>query len=127
MKRETRQIYYYTSRNTGERRKVYCTRLDYLFLKLYYDINGLTPDEYEEYQIKQHTTGQERTQRTTLCALSFCAYIRKGKRNNNNPQREKTRPRAEAKQPRGQAEESRKRDKSRSKEDKKKGKHATSL
>ena len=23
------------------------------------------------------------------CALSFCAYIRKGKRNNNNPQRER--------------------------------------
>ena len=50
MKREERQIYYYTSRNTGERKKVYCTRLDYLFLKLYYDINGLTPDEYEEYK-----------------------------------------------------------------------------
>ena len=50
MERETRQIYYYTSRNTGERKKVYCTRLDYLFLKLYYDINGLTPDEYEEYK-----------------------------------------------------------------------------
>ena len=50
MKRETRQIYYYTSRNTGECKKVYCTRLDYLFLKLYYDINGLTPDEYEEYK-----------------------------------------------------------------------------
>ena len=50
MKRAERQIYYYTSRNTGERKKVYCTRLDYLFLKLYYDINGLTPDEYEEYK-----------------------------------------------------------------------------
>ena len=50
MKREERQIYYYTSRNNGERKKVYCTRLDYLFLKLYYDINGLTPDEYEEYK-----------------------------------------------------------------------------
>ena len=50
MKRAERQIYYYTSRNTGERKKVYCTRLDYLFLKLYYDIDGLTPDEYEEYK-----------------------------------------------------------------------------
>lgn len=50
MKREERQIYYYTSRNNGERKKVYCTRLDYLFLKLCYDINGLTPDEYEEYK-----------------------------------------------------------------------------
>lgn len=50
MKREERQIYYYTSRNTGERKKVCCTRLDYLFIKLYYDINGLTPDEYEEYK-----------------------------------------------------------------------------
>ena len=50
MKREERQVYYYTSRNTGERKKVYCTRLDYLFLKLYYDIDGLTPDEYEEYK-----------------------------------------------------------------------------
>lgn len=50
MKREERQIYYYTSRNTGERKKVYCTRLDYLSLKLYYDINGLTPYEYKEYK-----------------------------------------------------------------------------
>ena len=50
MERAERQIYYYTSRNTGERKKVYCTRLDYLFLKLYYDIDGLTPDEYEEYK-----------------------------------------------------------------------------
>ena len=50
MKSETKQIYYYTSRNTGEREKVYCTRLDYLFLKLYYDINGLTSEEYEEYK-----------------------------------------------------------------------------
>ena len=50
MKRAERQTYYYISRNTGERRKVYCTRLDYLFLKLYYDIDGLTPDEYEEYK-----------------------------------------------------------------------------
>ena len=48
--RDMKKIYYYTSRNTGERRKVYCTRLDYLFLKLYYDINGLTPEEYEEYK-----------------------------------------------------------------------------
>ena len=50
MKREERQVYYYTSRNTGERKKVYCTRLDYLFLKLYYDIDGLSPDEYKEYK-----------------------------------------------------------------------------
>ena len=50
MKSETKQIYYYTSRNTGEHKKVYCTRLDYLFLKLYYDINGLTSEEYEEYK-----------------------------------------------------------------------------
>lgn len=50
MKRETKQIYYYTSRNTGERKKVYSTRLDYLSLKLYYDINGLTSEEYEEYK-----------------------------------------------------------------------------
>ena len=50
MEREEKQIYYYTSKNTGKREKVCCTRLDYLFLKLYYDINGLTPDEYEEYK-----------------------------------------------------------------------------
>ena len=74
----------------------------------------------------KQTHNRTREDAKTLCALSFCAYIRKGKRNNNNPQRERTRPRAEAKQPRGQAEESRKRDKSRSKEDKKKGKHASS-
>ena len=48
--RDMKKIYYSTSRNTGERRKVYCTRLDYLFLKLYYDINGLTSEEYEEYK-----------------------------------------------------------------------------
>ena len=50
MERAERQIYYDRSRYTGERKKVYCTRLDYLFLKLYYDIDGLTPDEYEEYK-----------------------------------------------------------------------------
>ena len=46
MKRE----YYYTSKNTGKSVKVYCTRLDYLSLKLWYDINGLSPAEFEEYK-----------------------------------------------------------------------------
>ena len=50
MKREERQIYHFTSKNTGERKKVYYTRLDYLFLKLYYDIDGLSPDEYKEFK-----------------------------------------------------------------------------
>lgn len=46
MKRE----YYYTSKNTGKREKVCCTRSEFLYIKLCYDINGLTPDEYEEYK-----------------------------------------------------------------------------
>lgn len=50
MKREERQIYDYKSRSTGERKKVHCTRSEYLYIKLCYDINGLTPDEYEEYK-----------------------------------------------------------------------------
>ena len=50
MKREIRQIYYYTSKNTGKREKVCCTRSEYLFMKLCYDVNGLTPEEFEEYK-----------------------------------------------------------------------------
>ena len=50
MKRETRQVYYYTSRNTGKREKVCCTRREFLYIKLCYDANGLTPEEYEEYK-----------------------------------------------------------------------------
>ena len=50
MKREERQIYYYTSRNTGKREKVCCTRSEYLYIKLCYDVNGLSPDEFAEYK-----------------------------------------------------------------------------
>lgn len=50
MKRETRQIYYYTSKNTGKREAVYCTRSEYLYIKLCYGTNGLSPDEFEEYK-----------------------------------------------------------------------------
>jgi hypothetical protein len=49
-KKEERQTYYYTSRNTGKREKVFCTRPDFLFLKFHYDIHGLTADEYHEYK-----------------------------------------------------------------------------
>lgn len=47
---ETRQIYTYTSRHTNKRVEVMCTRYEYLFLKLCYDVNGLTPEEYAEYK-----------------------------------------------------------------------------
>ena len=50
MKREEKQTYNYTSKNTGKREKVCCTRSEYLYMKLCYDVNGLTPDEYEEYK-----------------------------------------------------------------------------
>ena len=50
MKREERQIYYYTSSNTGKREKVCCTRSEYLFMKLFYDVNGLSPEEFAEYK-----------------------------------------------------------------------------
>ena len=50
MQREERQIYYYTSRNTGKREKVCCTRSEYLYIKLCYDVNGLSPAEFEEYK-----------------------------------------------------------------------------
>lgn len=50
MKGEERKIYYYTSRNTGKREKVFCSRPDFLFLKFHYDIDGLSADEYAEYK-----------------------------------------------------------------------------
>ena len=50
MKGEERKIYYYTSRYTGKREKVFCSRYEYLFLKLHYDINGLSAEEYAEYK-----------------------------------------------------------------------------
>lgn len=48
--RDMKKTYYYTSKNTGKRKKVCCTRSEFLYIKLCYDINGLTPDEYEEYK-----------------------------------------------------------------------------
>ena len=50
MKRELKQTYHYTSKNTGKRETVCCTRLEFLFLKLCYDVNGLSPAEFEEYK-----------------------------------------------------------------------------
>ena len=48
--RDMKKIYYYTSKNTGKREAVYCTRSEYLYIKLCYDTNGLSPDEFEEYK-----------------------------------------------------------------------------
>ena len=45
-----KKTYHYTSKNTGKRETVCCTRSEFLYIKLCYDINGLTPDEYEEYK-----------------------------------------------------------------------------
>lgn len=50
MKRAEKQTYYYTSKNTGKREKVCCTRIEYLYMKLCYDINGLSPDEHYEFK-----------------------------------------------------------------------------
>ena len=49
-RRMTRQLYTYTSRHTNKKVEVMCTRYEYLFLKLCYDVNGLTPEEYTEYK-----------------------------------------------------------------------------
>ena len=43
-----RQFWTYISR--GEIKRVWCTRHEYLFLKLCYDDNGLTEEEYKEYR-----------------------------------------------------------------------------
>ena len=48
--RDMKREYYYTSKNTGKREKVCCTRSEYLYIKLCYDVNGLSPAEYEEYK-----------------------------------------------------------------------------
>ena len=50
MKRGKKQSYFYISKNTGRLEAVYCTRAEYLCIKLHYDINGLTPEEFEEYK-----------------------------------------------------------------------------
>ena len=55
MKREyyftdIKREYYYTSKNTGKREKVCCARSEYLYIKLCYDVNGLTPEEFDEYK-----------------------------------------------------------------------------
>lgn len=50
MKRAEKQTYYYTSKNTGKRERVYCTRREFLYIKLCYDINGLSPDEHYEFK-----------------------------------------------------------------------------
>ena len=42
------QLWTYTSH--GVKQEVYCNRFSYLFIKLYYDDNGLTDEEYEEYK-----------------------------------------------------------------------------
>lgn len=45
-----KKTYYYTSKNTGKREKVCCTRSEFLYIKLCYDVNGLSIDEFEEYK-----------------------------------------------------------------------------
>ena len=45
-----KKTYYYTSKNTGKREAVCCTRSEFLYIKLYYDVNGLSIDEFEEYK-----------------------------------------------------------------------------
>ena len=45
-----KKLYKYTS--NGVVREVYCTYIDYLFLKLYYDDNGLSEEEYKYF--KEH-------------------------------------------------------------------------
>ena len=44
-----KQTYNYTTKE-GNENTVHCTRLEYLFLKLNYGIDGLTPREYLEYK-----------------------------------------------------------------------------
>ena len=41
--------YQYTTKQ-GNESTVHCTKLEYLYLKLNYGINGLTPREYHEYK-----------------------------------------------------------------------------
>ena len=50
MEREEKQIYYYTSKSTGKREEVFCTRREFLYIKRCYDANGLSPAEFEEYK-----------------------------------------------------------------------------
>ena len=44
-----KQTYQYTTKQ-GNESTVHCTKLEYLYLKLNYGINGLTPREYQEYK-----------------------------------------------------------------------------
>lgn len=44
-----KQTYQYTTKQ-GNENTVHCTKLEYLYLKLNYGINGLTPKEYLEYK-----------------------------------------------------------------------------
>lgn len=44
-----KQTYKYITKE-GNENTVQCTRFEYLFLKLNYGINGLTPKEYLEYK-----------------------------------------------------------------------------
>jgi hypothetical protein len=48
-KKEEKQYYTYESETRG-RVEVFCTRPDFLFLKLTYDAGGLSPKEYDEYK-----------------------------------------------------------------------------
>ena len=47
-KKETKQLYSYIS--NGTKKEVYCTYIDYLFLKLHYDDNGLSEEEYKYFK-----------------------------------------------------------------------------
>lgn len=49
-RKEEKQTWEYVSASTGKTERVYCTRRDYLFLKMCYDVTGLSPEEYKEYK-----------------------------------------------------------------------------
>ena len=49
---DKRQSWTYIS--NGDIKRVWCTRHEYLLLKLSYDDRGLTDEEYKEYKNKQN-------------------------------------------------------------------------
>lgn len=48
--KEERKWWTYFSKMWGKKVDVYCSRREYLFFKLCYDINGLSEEEYREYK-----------------------------------------------------------------------------
>lgn len=66
-----KQIYQYTTKQGNESSTVHCTRLEYLYLKLNYGINGLTPKEYLEYKQLSNLV----TQSEELRYLKYIEYL----------------------------------------------------